>query len=500
VKPTISKSQYVRGLQCKKALWLFRNRKDLQSELSSAQKDILDIGNLIGKLAMENYPTGVEVKNEYWDINGAIKTTNKYIDDGNNIIFEATAMHPITGAYSKIDILKRFEDTDLWDLIEVKSSTQVKEYHKDDLAFQYYVFSNSGYKIRNSYMMLIDNSYKRTGNIEPTKILQLIDISEDVKNKQNEVNEKTIELCNSLTDPGVPKEKIGEKCFKPFECDFKSYCWKHVPDYSVYNVFQKKKAESIDNKHGVLLENLPTELFPNGIKRVDLECYFNKSLKIEKEKISDFLESLQYPICFFDYETIAPAIPILEGTKPYQQIPFQFSLHVQKEPHHQLQHFEYIHKDISDPRPDLIKKLIQACGKKGSILVYNQSFEIARNNELAEKYEEYGDELRAINTRIVDLMLPFSKRWIYHPNQKGSVSLKNVLPAFTELNYKDLEIGNGSDAMHLYNTFLEGNLDKISKDKLWDGLSKYCERDTYALWVLLEVLKDIADKKFYASN
>jgi hypothetical protein len=97
-------------------------------------------------------------------------------------------------------------------------------------------------------------------------------------------------------------------------------------------------------------------------------------------------------------------------------------------------------------------------------------------------------------------MLPFSKRWIYHPNQKGSVSLKNVLPAFTELNYKDLEIGNGSDAMHLYNTFLEGNLDKISKDKLWDGLSKYCERDTYALWVLLEVLKDIADKKFYASN
>ena len=114
-----------------------------------------------------------------------------------------------------------------------------------------------------------------------------------------------------------------------------------------------------------------------------------------------------------------------------------------------------------------------------------------------EDCAEYRDELRAINTRIVDLMLPFSKRWIYHPNQKGSVSLKNVLPAFTDLSYKDLEIGNGNDAMSLYNTFMEGNLEKSSERKLWDGLSKYCERDTYALWVLFEVLKDISDKNFY---
>ncbi|MDA9074058.1 DUF2779 domain-containing protein [Amylibacter sp.] len=488
--PTISKSQYVRGLQCNKALWLFRNRKDLQLEPSSAKKDILEVGNLIGKLAMDNYLTGVEVTNEYWDINGAIKATKKYIDDGNNIIFEATALHPITGAYSKIDILKRVDDTDLWDLIEVKSSTQVKEYHKDDLAFQYYVFSNSGYKIRNSYMMLIDNSYERIGDIDPTKILRLVDITEQVKNKQNHVNRTTIELCNSSTKSGEPKEKIGEKCFKPFECDFKSYCWKHVPDYSIYNIFQKKKAESIENKHGVLLESLPTELFPSGKKRVDLECYFDKSIKIDKEKISDFLESLNYPIYFFDYETIAPAIPILEGTKPFQQIPFQFSLHVQKKRGQQLEHFEYIHKVISDPRPNLIEKLIQVCGKKGSILVYNQSFEIARNNELAEKYTKYGDELRAINARIIDLMLPFSKRWIYHPDQQGSASLKKVLPAFTDLNYEDLEVGNGSDAMRLYNTFMEGKLEKLSLNMLWDGLSKYCERDTYALWVLLEVLQN----------
>ena len=488
MKPTISKSQYVRGLQCNKALWLYHNRKDLQLEPSSAKKDILDTGNLIGKLAMDNYPAGVEVTNEYWDINGAIKATNMYIEDGNNIIFEATAMHPITGAYSKIDILKRVENTDLWDLIEVKSSTQVKEYHKDDLAFQYYVFNNSGYKIRYSYMMLIDSSYERNGDIDPENILRLIDISEDVKDKQDKVNKITNKLCNSLSESKELTEQIGEKCHNPFECDFKSYCWKHVPDYSIYNVFQKKKAEIIDREYGFLLENLPPKLYPNGLKNIDLECYLNKNINIDKEQISNFLQSLQYPLYFFDYETIAPAIPIFQETNPFQQIPFQFSLHVQKNPGDQLIHYEYIHKERSDPRSVLVEQLVKRCGKNGSILVYNKSFEVARNNELAKKYTQYGDELRAINARIIDLMLPFSKRWIYHPDQKGSASLKNVLPAFTDLDYEDLEIGNGSDAMRLYKTFLEGKLEKKSINTLWDGLSKYCERDTYALWVLLQIV------------
>ena len=117
------------------------------------------------------------------------------------------------------------------------------------------------------------------------------------------------------------------------------------------------------------------------------------------------------------------------------------------------------------------------------------------NNELAEKYTKYGDELRAINARIIDLMLPFSKRWIYHPDQQGSASLKKVLPAFTDLNYEDLEIGNGNDAMRLYSTFMEGKLEKLSLNMLWDGLSKYCERDTYALWVLLEVLQNTFERR-----
>jgi len=336
--------------------------------------------------------------------------------------------------------------------------------------------------------MLIDSNYERNGDIDPENILRLVDISEDVKNKQDKVNKTTNKLCNSLSESKELTEQIGEKCHNPFECDFKSYCWKHVPDYSIYNVFQKKKAEIIDREYGFLLENLPPKLYPNGLKNIDLECYLNKNINIDKEQISNFLQSLQYPLYFFDYETIAPAIPIFQETNPFQQIPFQFSLHVQKNPGDQLIHYEYIHKERSDPRSVLVEQLVKSCGKNGSILVYNKSFEVARNNELAKKYTQYGDELRAINARIIDLMLPFSKRWIYHPDQKGSASLKNVLPAFTDLDYEDLEIGNGSDAMRLYKTFLEGKLEKKSINTLWDGLSKYCERDTYALWVLLQIV------------
>ena len=147
---------------------------------------------------------------------------------------------------------------------------------------------------------------------------------------------------------------------------------------------------------------------------------------------------------------------------------------------------------MDDPRYELIKKLIILCGTKGSILVYNQSFEIARNNELARDFPEFKDALEAINSRIIDLMTPFKQRWLYHPQQEGSVSLKSVLPAFTDLDYADLEIGNGGDAMRQYSSFVKGNLEKSLVNDLWNDLSEYCKRDTYALYKLLLVLTNIA--------
>ena len=491
---TLSKSQYIRGLQCSKSLWLYRNRKDLAPETTAEKQGVFNIGNLIGQLAMDRFPDGVEVTNEYWDIKGAIEATNSFIATGQNVIFEATAIHPITGGYSKIDILKRVNGTDQWDLIEVKSSAKVKSYHEDDLAFQYYVFNGSGYKIRKCFMMLVDNSYVRKGDIEPANILRLEDISKSVLSKQGEVKKVTNDLCDVLEKSGEVDVQIGAKCSQPFECEYKSFCWDHIPNYSIYNIFQKKKAEIIERQYGAALEGLPVELYPGGLKGIDLASYFDGKARVDSAKISTFLAGIQYPIYFFDYETIGPTIPIFDGTRPFQKIPFQFSLHVQKAPGQKPVHYEYLHKEQSDPRLALAAKLIELCGSEGTILVYNQSFEIARNNELAKEFPMYRDALQSINSRIVDLITPFKKRWLYHPSQNGSASLKDVLPTFTDLNYNDLEISDGGDAMRQYAAFMEGKLDKSLWNNLWEDLSKYCEQDTHALYALLGILEKIAGK------
>ena len=488
-KHTISKSQYVKGLQCPKALWFYRHRKDLAPEIDAQTQAKFDAGNEIGVLAMSYFDSGIEVTNEYWDINGAIEATQQFIKDGQDVIYEATAMHPIDGGYSRIDILKRAPGSDEWDMIEVKSSTSVKDYHLDDMAFQYHVFNGAGYKIRKCFMMVLDNSYVRSGDIDPKSLFKLEDISNEVFTKQAEVEATAGQLGYVLEHKKEPDISIGARCFAPFECDYRGHCWKHVADYSVYNVFQKKKAEELSRQHGVDLKKLPSHIRPGGVKGSDVESYLSGETIVDRSKIEGFISQLQYPLYFLDYETINPAIPLFNGTKPYQQIPFQFSVHIQNSPDAELVHYEYLHKEQTDPRPSFTEQLVELCGHDGHVIVYNQSFEIARNNDLARDFPEYSTALNAINSRVIDLLEPFKKRWLYNPSQKSSASIKAVLPAFTDLSYDDLEISNGGDAMMQYNAFINGNLPEDELSTLWDNLTEYCKQDTYAMVLLFNVLK-----------
>lgn len=487
-KNSISKSQYIKGLQCPKALWLYRHRKDLAPEITPEKQALFDTGHEVGELAMQYFGEGVEVTNEYWDVKGAVEVTEQLVKDGQDLIFEATAIHPIDGCYARIDILKRVEGSDEWDLIEVKSSTSVKDYHLDDMAFQYHVFYGAGYKIRKCFMMVIDNSYVRDGDIDPQTLFRLEDISGEVFARQSEVESVAGQLGYVLERKKEPDVSIGARCFAPFECDYRDHCWKHVPDYSVYNVFQKPKAEEISKKHGVGLEKLPDDLRPGGVKALDVESYLDDKTIIDQDNIKGFLDQLQYPLYFLDYETVNEAIPLFDETRPYQQIPFQFSVHIQEAPGCELTHHEYLHKEQSDPREYFVERLVDLCGQNGSVIVYNQAFEIARNNELAAEFPEHATAIEGINARIIDLLVPFKKRWLYKPEQKSSASIKAVLPAFTDLSYDGLEIANGSDAMLQYGSFLKGELSSDDLPALWSALTEYCKQDTYAMKILLDVL------------
>jgi hypothetical protein len=210
---------------------------------------------------------------------------------------------------------------------------------------------------------------------------------------------------------------------------------------------------------------------------------------MDKEEIGGFLNTLIYPLYFLDYETVFPAIPRFDNTRPYQQIPFQYSLHIQEKKDGKLRHVEFLHTDVIDPRPDFIKSLIDNCGDKGSVIVYNQSFESGIYNQLALDFPEYSDRIDNITQRMVDLLVPFRSRWLYHPDMKGSASLKSVLPAFVpELNYDNLAIGDGGTASQSYLCCITGNSSEKERIQIFQDLKDYCYQDTLAEVKLLKVL------------
>ena len=490
MKPTLSKSQYIKGLQCPKALWFYKYRKDLAPEITPAKQAVFDTGNEVGLLAQDYFEGGIEVVADYWDVEKLVELTAQYIEQGYKQIYEATALHPANGLYSRIDILHKVDDSDQWDLVEVKSSTAVKDYHIDDLAFQYYVFTNAGYNIRDCHMMVINNKYQRAGEIDPQGLLRMQCITDKVIAKQEEIEFRAAQLLAVASQETEPTADIGARCNKPFECDYKAHCWKHVPDYSVFDILPAARAEDIANRISSFnIEDIPDEALPSGIKLVDVTSYRSGAVAVDEKAIDKFMTRLEYPIYYLDYETVWPAIPLYDGARPYQQVPFQFSLHILRSAEGVPEHHEFLHTDAKDPRRAFAKSLIKECADQGSIVVYNQSFEEKRNSELARDFPEFAQPLKNINARMVDLLLPFKNRWLYHPAQKGSASIKSVLPAFSALDYAEMDIAGGEEASRQYKHFVEGKIVDKDIEKLWADLRKYCALDTLAMLKLVAVLE-----------
>ena len=484
----ISKSQYLKGVQCPKALWLYRHRPDLAPEISEGQQYIFNTGNEVGKLAQKYFKDGVEIEEEYYKIDQAIDSTKKAVSQGKDIIFEATAASG-DGAFSRIDILEKVNGTDDWDLIEVKSSTEVKDYHIDDIALQRYAFSEAGYNIRKSILMHLNNNYVRSGELDTNKLFTLEDCTELIIDKMIEVKGQLRNLITMLNLKNEPKIEIGDQCKDPFECDYIPYCWQHVPDYSVYNVFRGRKRDELLAQNIVDISGVPDNFDLTERQFTDIRSYKTNEIYRNQTAIIDFLDQLIYPLYFLDYEAIWPAVPLFDKSSPYQQIPFQFSLHIQPQRGGELKHFEFLHTDTNDPRPEFIKSLIAKCGDKGSVVVYNQAYESRINNELGRDFQKYKSDLEKINDRMVDLLVPFRSRYLYHPEMKGSASLKSVLPAFVpDMTYDGLAIQDGEMASIRYLSCIKNLVSDTEKIKIFKDLIKYCSQDTLSEVKLLDVL------------
>lgn len=286
---------------------------------------------------------------------------------------------------------------------------------------------------------------------------------------------------------------LGEQCFKPYACDFKGYCWKKIPNYSVFNISRLRANKKFElYNHGVIsLDQIDLKLSSfNADQTLQITSEVSGETFVDQPKIKAFLNDLHYPIYYLDFETIAPAVPIYDHSKPYQQLVFQYSLHVQEEEGAALTHFDYLAEADPkiDPRVGFVEQLIQECGTTGDVLVYNIGFERGKLQDALEQFPQHRARLQNIISRLKDLMLPFQQKWVYTPTMNGSYSIKYVLPALVpDLSYQDLEIKEGATAsltfyQMIVNEF-KGNIRQARK-----ALLAYCKLDTLAMVKILEVL------------
>ena len=488
----ISKSRFVSGIQCAKKLYFDIYRKDLKPEISEQQELLFSTGHEIGELAQSAFPNGKDASPEnYYDFSKSIQDTKDWIDSGVKTIYEAA--FSTNGVLAALDILHHTEN-ERW-AIEVKSSSEVKKYHLTDASLQYWVMNKSGFKPDKFFLMHINTTYIKDVAINPNELFTLADITNKVIENQVWVENNLQNLKNILEAGKEPVVEIGKHCDSPFNCDYKHHCWKHIPEQSVFSLYSPSGLDWKLYEKGIFkITDIPEDTALNHRQTLQVNGQKSANSHVDTDKIKAFLNEWTFPLYFFDFETIFPALPVLNGTRPFQQVPFQYSLHIIEEIGAEYSHKEFLadpndfNGNTIDPRKQLIEQMKLDFGETGSIVAYNASFEITRLKELAIAFPEDQVFLEGIIGRFVDLLIPFRSGWHYHPEMGNSASIKYVLPAIApEFSYQDLEISNGGDAS---NTFLNMINKTFTGDevKVREALKKYCERDTLGMVIIWEEL------------
>ena len=483
----LSKSRYINGLQCPRLLWIATNEPERIPEPDSATQHIFDQGHLVGELAKKLFPGGIDVSAE--DFMGNIAMTKELLQQ-RRPLFEAGVLSG--QIYSRADIMNPVNEYE-WDLIEVKSSTSVKEVNLHDVSFQKLCWEDSGVKIRRCFLACINNQYVKNGEIIPEQLFAIHDITEEVAVASIELEAKVAEMLDIIDSPACPVMDIGSHCNDPYDCQMQAECWDGLPEHNVFTLYYGgKKSRELYASGIITVSDIPVGYKLNDKQRIQCSCVASGEPYIDKESIRGFLGSLEHPLYYLDFETFSTAVPVFDGTRPYQNIPFQYSLHVQEVPGGDVKHFEFLAADSEDPRPELLESLRRAIGSSGQIIAYNKSFEERVLNELGDAFPAYAVCIADSTSRLVDLIVPFRGFSYYHPSQQGSASLKKVLPAVTGLSYEGLPIAKGDDASLAYLAIMFGNIPEEEAAHTRRELLEYCKLDTEGMVRIVERLETIA--------
>ncbi len=451
-----SKSKYCALWQCPKLAWLTEHRPEMVEKDPSAEMH-LQAGRDVGELARGLFGDYVDVttyKNDRLDLSAMEAATIREMETGSSVICEASYNH--NGLYCAVDILKREDDG--WAIYEVKSGTNpTKEVYIADVAYQLYVLEKCGIKVDKAYIVAINRDYVFDGTLDLSQLYIIKDVTSKSRKEQKTVANNLAQAAVLLASDEEPDIPISKACRNPYPCPFQKYCLSELPESAREN------------------------MRPDYTDKVNLQR---------------FIQQLWFPLCFLDFETLMPVIPRFVGSRPYDQVPFQYSLHYMESEDGELMHKEFLAEPGIDPRRALAERLCEDIPRSACVIAYNKVFECTRIRELAAQFPDLADHLLAIENHIIDLIVPFRNGWLYKKAMGDSFSIKSVLPALypddPTLDYHNLEsIHNGNEAMLAFPAM--ETMTPEDREKTRQNLLKYCELDTLAMVKIWEKLKNEAE-------
>ncbi len=483
----ISKSKFVAGCQCPKRLYLQVHQPELAAEPDAASEAVMEQGREVGLLARRLFPGGVEVCEHSLD--QAIRTTRELVANPEiPALFEAAFERD--GVVVRVDVLHRRRDG-RWRLVEVKSGTDVKEdaFHLEDVAIQHRVLSRSGLDVASACLAHINRDYVfQGGSIDVRRFFRVRNLSRRIEKLQHDLTFRLRAFFSILNQPKAPDLPTGKHCTAPVRCEFFDQCNPPRPDDHVGYIprIQASAVEELEKAGVRSIHDIPDDFPLTERQRRAATCVQTGEPWFSPE-LNEVLSGLKYPLYFMDFETVNPAIPRFAGMQPYDQLPFQWSVHVQRQPGAEPEHYEFLATDTTDPRREFIASLLGVLGESGSIVVYS-NFESQRLSKLAAWLPEFEGRIKKIQSRLWDLLTVVRKH-VYHPKFAGSYSIKNVLPALVpNMTYEGMEVADGTDAGLAWESLVRESLDQSERERIKKALLDYCGQDTLAMVKLLDKL------------
>ncbi len=487
----MSKSKLLAFRQCERRLWLELRQPGLRRDDGGSQAAFA-AGHQVGELARRLYdPDGRGVLfDAQADGVDTVLARSAALLDGAAPLFEAG--FAADGALAFADVLLPEGSAGSWRMVEVKSSTMVKDYHHDDAAIQAFAARRAGVALAGIALARIDSSWTYPGGGDYRGLLVEEDLTDRAFAREAEVAGWIARARAVAALAAEPEVAPGTQCASPYACGFAGHCQGDVPDAEFpVQWLPRRTARKLKQRiedGATDMREIPDTLLNEIQQRVkrhtlDGTAYFDAA------GAAADLAAHSLPACFIDFETIAFAVPAWRGTRPFQMIPFQFSVH-RIDAGGEITHQAFLDLSGEDPSRAFAEALIGACAESGPVFVYNAAFETARIAELAARFPELATRLAAINERVVDL-LPIARAHNYHPGQQGSWSIKRVLPAIApDLSYEQLDdVQDGGGAMQAYLEATAPGTDAARKRVLADGLLEYCRLDTLAMVWLWEFLR-----------